>query len=158
MASKKPLKIGPSGINEEFSATDTVAPTHGGTGKTVSDLAGQSSKVLAVNATEDGYDLVPGGGGGGSGLTVTIANIAANTAAGATALTWYKYYCTGTITLTLPTAVGNQCLYTIKNVGTGVVTVATTSAQTIDEALTAEIHFQNNSIDVTTDGTNFKIS
>ena len=61
MASKKPLKIGPSGINEEFSATDTVAPTHGGTGKTVSDLAGQSSKMLAVNATEDGYDLVSGG-------------------------------------------------------------------------------------------------
>lgn len=38
----------------------------------------------------------------------------------------------GTFTVTLPTAVGYTKQYTIKNIGTGVITLATTSSQTID--------------------------
>lgn len=156
MANKKPLKIGSQGIAAEFSASDTVAPANGGTGLSSADLAGNSAKVLAVNATEDGFDLVAGGGGGG-GIARTITAVSTNTGAGATASTDYVYLCSNTITITLPTAVGNSNRYTIKNVGNGVITIATTSSQTIDGALTAVIHFANNSVDLISTGSNWKI-
>lgn len=157
MANKKPLKIGSEGIAAEFSAADTVAPANGGTGLSSADLAGNSAKVLAVNATEDGFDLVAGGGGGGGGIARTITAVSTNTSAGATANTDYVYLCSNTMTITLPTAVGNTNRYTIKNVGAGVITIATTSSQTIDGALTAEIHFTNNSVDLISTGSNWKI-
>ena len=46
---------------------------------------------------------------------------------------------TGNITITPPTAVGFVREYIVKNVGNGIVTVATTGGQTIDEELTAEL-------------------
>lgn len=157
MANKKPLKIGSEGIAAEFASTDTVAPGNGGTGLSTADLAGNASKVLAVNATEDGYELVTGGGGGGGGISRTISAVSTNTSAGATANTDYVYLCSETMTITLPTAAGNTNRYTIKNVGAGVITIATTSSQTIDGALTAEIHFINNSVDLIPTGSNWKI-
>jgi hypothetical protein len=52
----------------------------------------------------------------------------------------YTIDCTsGTFTLTLPTAVGTSGtgeVYVIKNSGTGIITVNTTSSQTIDGVLT----------------------
>lgn len=46
-------------------------------------------------------------------------------------------FCNGTFTTTLPTAVGrNGKAFLVKNTGTGLVTVNTTSSQTIDGALT----------------------
>jgi hypothetical protein len=51
-------------------------------------------------------------------------------------ITDYTVDCTsGTFTLTLPTAVGTSGygqVYNLKNSGTGVITIATTSSQTID--------------------------
>lgn len=157
MASRKPLKIGSEGIAAEFSSTDTIAPGNGGTGLTSANLTGNASKVLAVNATEDGYDLVTGGGGGGGGISRSINSVSTNTSAGATASTDYVYLASNTITITLPTAVGNSNRYTVKNVGAGVITIATTSAQTIDGAANAQIHFTNNSVDLISTGSNWKI-
>ena len=158
MASRKPLKIGSEGIAAEFSSTDTIAPGNGGTGLTSADLSGKANKVLAVNATEDGYDLVTGGGGGGGGgISRSINSVSTNTSAGATASTDYVYLASNTITITLPTAVGNSNRYTIKNVDAGVITIATTSGQTIDGSLTAQIHFTNNSVDLISTGSNWKI-
>ncbi len=156
MATRKPLKIGSEGIAAEFASTDTIAPGNGGTGLTAADLAGNATKVVAVNATEDGYDLVTGGGGGG-GISRIVSEVSTNTSAGATASTDYVYLASNTITITLPTAVGNSNRYTIKNVGAGVITIATTSAQTIDGAANAEIHFTNNSVDIISTGSNWKI-
>jgi len=63
-----------------------------------------------------------------------------------------------TITVTLPTAVGvNGKNYVIKNRGTGVVTVATTSSQTIDSANTKSLN-NNDSIEVISDGSNWIIA
>jgi hypothetical protein len=63
-----------------------------------------------------------------------------------------------TFTVTLPTAVGvTGRLYTIKNSGTGVITVATTSSQTIDGSTTAVLQVQNVSITVVSDGANWKV-
>jgi hypothetical protein len=62
-----------------------------------------------------------------------------------------------TVTVTLPTAVGvNGQNYIIKNRGTGVVTVATTSSQTIDGANTKSLN-NNDSIEVISDGSNWII-
>jgi len=63
-----------------------------------------------------------------------------------------------TITVTLPTAVGvNGKNYVIKNRGTGVVTVATTSSQTIDGANSKSLN-NNDSIEVISDGSNWIIA
>ena len=62
----------------------------------------------------------------------SVNSVSINTAAGSTANTDYIYLVSGTTTITLPTAVSNTNLYTIKNVGTNTVSIATTSSQTID--------------------------
>lgn len=63
-----------------------------------------------------------------------------------------------TITVTLPTAVGiNGKNYVIKNSGDGVVTVATTSGQTID-GLNSKSLKNNDSIEVISDSSNWIIA
>jgi hypothetical protein len=62
----------------------------------------------------------------------------------------------GTFTVTLPTAVGFSGLqYTIKNSGTGVITIATTSSQTIDGGTTASLAVQYVSLTVVSNGANW---
>lgn len=91
-----------------------------------------------------------GGGGGGSvtGIIRSISTIAVNTAAGATAGTDYVYLASGTLTLTLPTSVGNSNLYTAKNIGAGVVTIATTGGETIDGSPNLVLPLQFTSVDL----------
>jgi len=96
--------------------------------------------------------------GGGSGITRSVNVISTSTAAGSSASTDYVYLVSGTTTLTLPTAIGNTNLYTVKNVGSGNVTVATTSAQTIDGGSTAVLTANlQGSIDLISDGANWNI-
>lgn len=83
-----------------------------GSGVTITEGA----KTLTIAST----------GGGSSGITRSVSNISTTTAAGSTALTDYVYFCTGTFTLTLPTAVGNTNRYSIQNAGSGTVTIAGT--------------------------------
>lgn len=64
----------------------------------------------------------------------------------------------GTFNVTLPTAVGiTGRQYTIKNSGTGSITVATTSAQTIDGTTTQVLSIQYQSITVQSNGANWII-
>ena len=98
----------------------------------------------------------------GSSWTITTASksinvVSVNTSAGSASSTDYVYLASGTINITLPTAVGNQNLYTIKNVGTGVITVDTTSSETIDGSLTAPIRVQYLSLTLVSDGANWNI-
>jgi len=66
--------------------------------------------------------------------------------------------CTNTITITLPTAVGFAGrIHTIKNSGTGVITIATTSSQTIDGAATQSLLTQYSKITVQSTGANWII-
>ena len=63
-----------------------------------------------------------------------------------------------TITVTLPTAVGvNGKNYVIKNRGTDVVTVETTSSQTIDGVSTKSLN-NNDGIEIISDGSNWIIA
>lgn len=94
-------------------------------------------------------------GGSGSGITRSVASISTATTAGASATTDYVYFVSGTTTLTLPTAVGNSNLYTVKNTGVATVTVATTSSQTIDGSTTITLPVANTSVDLISDGANW---
>jgi hypothetical protein len=105
----------------------------------------------------DGVDYNTEWGDQSSGFSRSVSEVSTNTSAGATASTDYVYLASNTITITLPTAVGNSNRYTIKNVGAGVITIATTSGQTIDGAANAQIHFTNNSVDLISTGSNWKI-
>lgn len=62
----------------------------------------------------------------------------------------------GTFTATLPTAVGvSGKIYTIKNSGAGVITVATTSSQTIDGSTTYSLATQYKYVTVQSNGANW---
>jgi len=63
----------------------------------------------------------------------------------------------GTFTVTLPTAVGFTKEFTVKNSGTGLITLATTSSQTVDGALTHTL-LQYACITVRSNGTNWIIT
>ena len=65
---------------------------------------------------------------------------------------------TGSVTITLPTAVGlSGRSFVIKNSGTATVTVATTSSQTIDGATTARLSVPYTSITVLSTNANWII-
>jgi hypothetical protein len=96
-------------------------------------------------------------GGSGSGITRTISSISSPTTAAATSGVDYVYLVSGTTTLTLPTAVGNTNRYTVKNVGANTVTIATTSAQTIDGSASATLPVRYTSVDLISDGSNWNV-
>ncbi len=69
----------------------------------------------------------------------------------------YIVNCTsGTFTVTLPTAVGvTGKPYIIKNSGAGVITIATTSAQTIDGVSTKTLSSQYDAVTLVSNGANW---
>lgn len=105
----------------------------------------------------DGTWAVPaGGGGGGNPFSMNVVSV--NTNAGSTADTHYFYLVSGTTTITLPTAVGNTSIYTIKRTGVNNVQVATTSSQTIDGGATPiTLTVQYQSLNFVSDGSNWAI-
>ncbi|MDB5165731.1 MAG: hypothetical protein JWM00_621 [Candidatus Saccharibacteria bacterium] len=93
------------------------------------------------------------------GITRSVSAISTPTTAGAATLTDYIYKVTTATTLTLPTAVGNTNLYTVKNAGSGAVSIATTSSQTIDgQASPLVLQFTNSSVDLISDNANWRIA
>ena len=120
---------------------------------TLTLIAG-SNVTLTTNATNDSITIAASSA---SGVTRSVNSISTPTTAGATASTDYVYLVSGTTTVTMPTAVGNTNLYTIKNVGVATVTIDTTSSQTIDGSLTASLPVQYTSIDLISDGSNWNV-
>ena len=114
---------------------------------------GSSTNVLTVSG---GLPTWAPASGGGS--TRSIATISTNTSAGSTSGTDYVYFISTTgVTLTLPTAVSNTNRYTVKNTATDVVSIATTSAQTIDATVAPITLVPEQSIDIVSDNTNWQI-
>jgi len=94
----------------------------------------------------------------GTGIARSVNSVSTNTNAGSGANVDYVYLVSGTTTITLPTAVGNTNRYTIKRSGTGVVSIATTSSQTVDGSSSPiTINVQYVSIDLISNGTNWEI-
>jgi hypothetical protein len=114
--------------------------------------------TYANNNTTQKAEITIAATGGGGGTTRSINSISGDTTAGDTSGTDYVYLCSGTLTLTLPTAVANGNLYTIKNVGVGTVTIATTSLQTIDGDTTVIMPIRYTAVDVISDTANWNIT
>lgn len=114
--------------------------------------------TIVTNDTTKMVDVTIAATGGGGGTVRSINSISTPTTAGATAGTDYVYLVSGTTTITLPTAVGNTNLYTIKNVGVGTVTIATTSAQTIDGTATTTMPVQYTAVDLISDTANWNVT
>lgn len=90
------------------------------------------------------------------GITRSIIPISANTTGASASNVNYVYLANGAFTFTLPTAIGNTNKYTIKNIGIGTITIATTATQTIDSGVAPiTITRQNNSLDFISNGTNW---
>lgn len=122
--------------------------------------AGSNVTITYVNnnTTKQVDVTISATGGGGGGTVRSINSISSDTTAGSTSGTDYVYLVSGTTTLTLPTAVGNTNLYTIKNVGTGVVTVATTGGETIDNAANVTMPVRYTAVDVISDTVNWNVT
>ena len=89
--------------------------------------------------------------GGGSGITRNISTVNVSSVIGAVASTDYVVVAGAGIQLTLPTAVGNTNLITVKNKSTSSVLVAADGVETIDDAATALMQTQYTAIDLISD-------
>jgi hypothetical protein len=88
-------------------------------------------------------------------IAFKISSISANTTLDGT---YTHVFASGTITITLPTAVGiSGRTYWIKRTGTGTITINTTSSQTIDGAASLSITAQYDSYTLVSDGSNWFI-
>lgn len=121
--------------------------------------AGAGINITYTNNETTKYtDITIAATGGGGGIVREVNVISTNTNAGDTAGIDYVYVVSGTTTVTLPTAVGNTNLYTIKNVGAGVILIATTGGQTIDGDASLSLVTQFTSVDLISDGSNWNIT
>lgn len=116
MADKKPI-VDYGGKQSEMLATDKVGIVNLATG--VPD----GTKFIR----DDGVLATPGGGAVINGYIAKTANYTLLT-------TDYTVNCTAnSFNITLPTAIGvTGQIYNIKNTGTGIITILTTSSQTVD--------------------------
>ena len=120
---------------------------------------GAGTTITYANNIVTGFtDVTITATGSGSGITREINNVAVDTNAGATAGIDYVYLVSGTTAITLPTAVNNDNLYTVKNVGNGIVTVNTTGGETIDDDSTVIMPVKYTSVDIISNGTDWKIT
>lgn len=122
-------------------------------------IAGSNvSFTISENNTAKRVNLTISASGSGGGRVRLIQSVAINTVMGDAADTDYVYLVSGTTTMTLPTAVGNDNLYTIKNVGSGVVTIDTTGGETVDGNLTIVMPVQFTSVDLISDTVNWNVT
>lgn len=88
---------------------------------------------------------------GTGGSSRSVQSISANQVLDSAAGTDYVYICTGTLTLTMPTASGSSNLYTIKNAGTGVITILPDGADTLDNDVSIIMPVRYTSVDLISD-------
>ena len=141
------LTVGNNSVNTQINSSSIALRT-----LIANSGVGSAGQVLTSSGSGANiyWSTVSGGGGG---EVVTAVSINTSMAAPTT-----FYLASGTITLTLPTAVGNSGLkFQVKNAGTGEITIATTSSQTIDGNINMILTEKNSVIGLISDGTNWSI-
>ena len=121
-------------------------------------LAGTNVTLSYVNndnrKTTDLTIAATGGGGSNRNIsTVAISSVVASVAA-----TDYVIIANQGVQLTLPTAVGNSNLYTIKNTAASSVLVAAAGAETIDGDPNIILAVRYTAVDLISDGANWHIT
>lgn len=124
------------------------------------DINFQNSTSIGWTTTDDDTNrrvniqasVLLAGSGAGGGITRVTSIITANTVGAEVALTDYVYIANAGITFTVPTAVGNTNLYTIKNNAASSVLLATTAGQDIDGSATALMPTQYESLSLISNG------
>jgi hypothetical protein len=97
-------------------------------------------------------------GGAGSGITRNISTVNVSSVIGEISSTDYVIVVGAGIQLTMPTAVGNSNLYTIKNKSTSSVLLIPNGSETIDDAANIILATQYTSIDLSSDNANWQIT
>lgn len=110
------------------------------------------------NNTSKYLDLTIAATGGGGGTSRSISTVAVSSVVADTAATDIVVLASAGIQLTLPTAVANTNLYTIKNIGSSSIFIGTTGGQTIDTAANIIMPIQFTSVDLISDNTNWNIT
>ena len=119
----------------------------------INGTQGSNNQVLTSTGSGITWAAVP------AGFSRSINTITSSTTAGSTANIDYVYNgnTSGNINLTLPTAVSNTNRYTVKNSNIGILTVLTTSSQTIDGLTGYALSKQYQAIDLLSDNSNWFI-
>ena len=149
------------------SDTDNVYEGKNGAGSTTFAVTGNGATTaltfngVALTTAGSASAFLNGAGNyvtvtGGTGITRSVTITSGNITVGATTLTDYVVLVSGAHTVTLPTAVGNTNLYTVKNYHSASITVNTTSSQTMDGSTTASLT-PDASLSFISDGTNWRI-
>lgn len=110
--------------------------------------------TISENNTAKRVNLTIASSGSGGGRVRLIQSVAVDTVMGDDADTDYVYLVSGTTSMTLPTATGNDNQYTIKNVGVGVVTVV----GTIDNDTNVVMPVRYTSVDIISNDTDWNIT
>jgi len=110
------------------------------------------------NDTTKKVDVTIASAGGPSGSTRSIESTAVSSTIGGVSGTDYVVIATAGVALTLPTAVGNTNLYTIKNTAASSVLVATTGGQTIDNDTNLILATRYTAVDLISDTANWNIT
>lgn len=123
--------------------------------KTYADTKVPQVRNLTINGTT--YNLSADRSWTITASATSVNVVSTNTAAGSAASTDYVYLVSGTTTVTLPAAAGNTNLYTIKRIGTNIVSIATTAGTIDGSASPITITRQYVSLTLVSDGTNWNI-
>ncbi len=127
-------------VNSVLAGSQGVLNLTQGTNITISDN-GSGTVTIAASA-----------GSVVAGITRVASIITASQTGGSTALTDYVYIANAGLQLTLPTAIGNSNLYTIKNLAASSVLIGVTAGQTIDGSSSALLPVQYQSLDLISNG------
>ena len=103
-------------------------------------------------------DITIAGTGGGGGITRSINTLSVSSVLAEVSSTDYVFVASQGILVTLPTAVGNENLYTVKNIAASSVMVATTGGETIDGDPNIILGTQYTSVDLISDNANWHIT
>lgn len=141
-------------------AASLISGGAGGGSLTVKEVDGTPNvspvtTIVVSNGTltdDGGGQVTVTTGGGGGGLTRTSSVISVSSTMAAAASTDYVFFPNVGVTLTLPTAINNSNLYTVKNFSASSILVAAATGQDIDGSTTALLPTQNESLSFISNG------
>lgn len=148
------LNVAGGGRNLRLATNNTIALTINSSQAITAANSVTATSFIKTGGTSSQFLMADGSVTNG----LTLPNIAKTSTYNITTSD-YTINCTsGTFTVTLPTAVGiSGQIFVVKNSGTGTITIATTSSQTIDTVTSKTLNTQNSGFAFQSNGANWII-